>query len=113
MKAHVIDDGLVVNTIEVSSLDFMPNLIEATTGEIGWTYSNGNLNAPTVSISEEEKKLIIREKRNALLAESDWTQITDATVDKTAWATYRQSLRDITTHSNFPNLEDSDWPTAP
>jgi lipase chaperone LimK len=55
----------------------------------------------------------IRKKRNALLAESDWTQIADATVDKTAWATYRQSLRDITTHSNFPDLEDSDWPTAP
>ena len=55
----------------------------------------------------------IRKKRNALLAESDWTQITDATVDKTVWATYRQNLRDITTHSNFPNLEDSDWPTAP
>lgn len=55
----------------------------------------------------------VRKERNALLAESDWTQITDATVDKTAWATYRQSLRDITTHSNFPNLEDSDWPTAP
>ena len=55
----------------------------------------------------------VREKRNALLVESDWTQIADATVDKTAWATYRQSLRDITTYSNFPNLEDSDWPTAP
>lgn len=64
-----------------------------------------------VTISEEPNR--VREKRNALLAESDWTQITDATVDKTAWATYRQSLRDITTHSNFPNLEDSDWPTAP
>jgi len=55
----------------------------------------------------------VREKRNALLVESDWTQIADATVDKAAWATYRQSLRDITTHSNFPDLEDSDWPTAP
>jgi len=55
----------------------------------------------------------IREKRNALLAESDWTQITDATVDKTTWATYRTSLRNITTHSNFPDLEEADWPTKP
>ena len=65
----------------------------------------------TATISEEPNR--VREKRNALLAESDWTQITDATVDKTAWATYRTSLRDITTHSNFPDLEEADWPTKP
>ena len=28
-------------------------------------------------------------------------------------ATYRQALRDITTHENWPNLEDADWPTEP
>ncbi len=55
----------------------------------------------------------VRKTRNALLADSDWTQITDATVDKTTWATYRQSLRDITKHSNFPNLDSDDWPVAP
>jgi len=27
--------------------------------------------------------------------------------------TYRQALRDITTHSNWPNLEEGDWPTKP
>lgn len=26
---------------------------------------------------------------------------------------YRQALRDITTHANWPNLEESDWPTHP
>lgn len=55
----------------------------------------------------------VRKERNALLAECDWTQITDATVDKTTWATYRTSLRNITTHSNFPDLEEADWPTKP
>ena len=54
-----------------------------------------------------------RNKRNALLTESDWTQVADAPVDATAWATYRQALRDITTHSNWPNLEDADWPVKP
>lgn len=33
--------------------------------------------------------------RNRLLAESDWTQLPDATVDRNAWATYRQALRDF------------------
>jgi len=26
---------------------------------------------------------------------------------------YRQALRDITTHPNWPNLEESDWPVKP
>jgi hypothetical protein len=54
-----------------------------------------------------------RSKRNALLTESDWTQVADAPVDATAWATYRQALRDITTHANWPNLFEADWPVKP
>lgn len=41
MKAHVIENGKVVNTIEVDSLDFMPGLVEATDGGIGCDYVNG------------------------------------------------------------------------
>lgn len=41
MRAHQIENGVVVNTIEVESLDFMPGLVEATEGGIGWTYANG------------------------------------------------------------------------
>jgi len=37
----------------------------------------------------------MRNARNALLAESDWAMITDTPTDKTAWATYRQTLRDF------------------
>lgn len=44
----------------------------------------------------------IRQERNRLLAECDWTQLADAPVDDLAWATYRQSLRDITLQSGFP-----------
>lgn len=36
MLAHVVENGKVVNTIEVTSLDF-PNLIPALKGGIGWT----------------------------------------------------------------------------
>jgi hypothetical protein len=32
MRAHVIEDGVVTNTIIVDSLDFMPNLIDASLG---------------------------------------------------------------------------------
>jgi hypothetical protein len=37
----------------------------------------------------------IRLWRNRELAATDWTQIADAPTDKTAWATYRQALRDL------------------
>ena len=32
---------------------------------------------------------------------------------KQEWFTYRQALRDLPTHSNWPNLSDSDWPIKP
>ena len=37
----------------------------------------------------------MRRHRDRLLAESDWTQLPDAPVDRNAWATYRQALRDF------------------
>jgi hypothetical protein len=52
MRVHVITDGKVSNTIIVDSLDFMPNLVEATEGGIGWTYANGVFTAPPDPIPE-------------------------------------------------------------
>jgi hypothetical protein len=37
----------------------------------------------------------LRHWRDTELARTDWTQIADAPVDKRAWATYRQALRDL------------------
>lgn len=37
----------------------------------------------------------MRLHRNRLLAESDWTQLPDAPVNRQAWAQYRQALRDL------------------
>jgi len=57
-----------------------------------------------------------RAKRNQLLADSDWTQITDSALTdevKTSWATYRTALRALPEHTNWPNLEDADWPVSP
>jgi len=41
----------------------------------------------------------------------DWKSFYDAPVDKAAWATYRQSLRDVTAQSGFPYS--ITWPTNP
>lgn len=57
------------------------------------------------------KAIEIRSRRNALLVESDWTQLADSPTDKTAWATYRQALRDVTTQQGFP--WEVSWPVEP
>ncbi len=53
----------------------------------------------------------VRSTRDAKLAETDWTALTDVTM-AAEMTTYRQALRDITDHANFPHLQDSDWPEA-
>ena len=53
-----------------------------------------------------------RGERNRLLAETDWWGASDNTMTA-AQTTYRQALRDITDHANWPNLTASDWPTKP
>jgi hypothetical protein len=67
--------------------------------------------ASRARIKRANAEASVREKRNRLLAESDWTQVADAPVDKAAWAQYRQALRDITAQEGFP-LEVS-WPSQP
>ena len=53
-----------------------------------------------------------RTTRDAKLAETDFYALSDVTMSS-EMTTYRQALRDLPTHSNWPNLEDSDWPTKP
>lgn len=53
-----------------------------------------------------------RAARNQKLAETDFYALSDVTMSD-AMTTYRQALRDITGHDNWPNLADGDWPTKP
>lgn len=56
----------------------------------------------------------IRNIRNGLLLQSDWTQVTDSSLShekKTEWATYRQQLRDLMNDLTDPfNVN---WPIEP
>tara|TARA_R100001224_G_C3984689_1_gene137129 strand:- start:368 stop:865 length:498 start_codon:yes stop_codon:yes gene_type:complete len=54
----------------------------------------------------------LRVKRNTKLAETDFYALSDV-VMLSDMTTYRQALRDLPTHKNWPNLSDSDWPTKP
>ena len=53
-----------------------------------------------------------RSERDRLIAETDWWASSDLTMTAEQTA-YRQALRDITTHSNWPHLSEDDWPTKP
>ena len=59
----------------------------------------------------EQQFDFVRTVRNAELAASDWTQVADSTVDKTAWATYRQALRDLPASNKDPKK--IKFPTRP
>jgi hypothetical protein len=63
------------------------------------------------AMKDAEQAKSVRASRTQLLKDSDWTQIADSTADKTAWATYRQALRDITGQAGFPWT--ITWPDAP
>ena len=60
----------------------------------------------------EQAPILNRNLRFKLLHGTDWTGASDVTMTP-AMRTYRQALRDITTHANWPDLEESDWPTKP
>lgn len=59
----------------------------------------------------EANKRTMRSVRNEKLTLSDWTQVADAPVDKAAWATYRQALRDLPQQPGFPAAVE--WPHDP
>ena len=61
---------------------------------------------------DDEAAINNRTKRDTIIAETDWWAMSDNTM--TAEQTsYRQGLRDITSHANWPHLEEADWPTKP
>jgi len=61
---------------------------------------------------DDEAAERVRSERDRLLAETDWTGLSDVTMSA-EMTTYRQALRDITDHADFPYLNDEDWPQKP
>ncbi len=61
---------------------------------------------------DEEKAANNRLERNHRLTETDWWAVADRTMTSEETA-YRQALRDITSHANWPHLDEADWPTKP
>ncbi len=95
--------------------DYTKNIIEGTPTLIdGKYYQNWiQTNATESEIEQrlEDKWFEIREIRNQLLQECDWTQLGDISTEiKNLWSNYRQDLRDITNQTNPFNIT---WPVKP
>lgn len=64
-----------------------------------------------VTTTNETMWNIVKQRRNRLLLDCDWTQLPDVPLStKNNWAVYRQALRDITTQSDPFNIV---WPISP
>lgn len=61
-------------------------------------------------MNADAKAKSIRELRNQLLLETDWTANSDVTMSD-EMTTYRQALRDITNQADFPEVVT--FPTKP
>lgn len=113
MRYAIVENNLVVN-VAVSDNPLHPNWIQSDVAEINDRYENGTfIKYDPFSDPEFLEKLSneSRQVRNLLLTASDWTQLPDASVNKQAWADYRQALRDIPQQPEFPT--DISWPVAP
>ena len=81
MAEHKLVDGV---KIELTSQEIAQRQAEAT------AWANGAFDRAIAGL---------RQKRNSILASSDWTVLSDSPLSaelKTAWLEYRQDLRDIT-----------------
>ena len=95
--------------------DYTKNITEGTPILTdGIYYQNWNqTDASQIEINYrlENQWFIVRETRNELLAECDWTQLGDIpTETKELWTLYRAQLRDITSQ---PNPFSINWPVKP
>lgn len=78
---------------------------------LGPVFTDNEQEAAYKAMKDAEQAANVRHTRNEKLKDCDWTQLADSPVDKAAWATYRQALRDITAQAGFPWTVD--WPVAP
>jgi hypothetical protein len=82
------------------------------TDDEGVTHTKADQEAAYQADLDAKAAASVRTTRDAKLVETDWTGMYDVTMTM-EMATYRQALRDITAHANFPYLQETDWPTKP
>lgn len=121
MKTYIRLDGETVAAIVTSNIK-PDGYIEVNNRDLptdlfldmgAYTYDGVFFSKKVLGKEEERQKLSakVRVSRDRKLSACDWTQVSDAPVDHSAWAVYRQSLRDITEQAGFPY--EVVWPKLP
>jgi len=89
--------------------DEKPSLVKGT-----WTIDWTIVDRTTEEIATYDSDHAIHQRgiRNELISDTDFYALSDVTMSSDM-TTYRQALRDLPSHSNWPYLEDNDWPTKP
>ena len=109
MPVTILDMPSINNRTQKAEQASSPSLVDGA-WTIGWTTSSKT--SEETQAWDDSIALSNRGKRDGLIAETDFYALSDVTMSS-EMTTYRQALRDITAHENWPNLEDADWPTAP
>lgn len=125
-----------MDTASLASHGWLPITIEDVTFGQYETYGSTSYTITSTSVTESRSKRamtqeeintlldsvwsFIRAERDQKLRDSDWTQMSDSPLtnpEKGEWATYRQSLRDITSqplqYDGQTNTFSVTWPTEP
>jgi hypothetical protein len=88
------------------------NGVEQLDGKWYTKYSVSDMDAEAKTALDTQQAKSMRDQRDRLIAETDWTQGKDIADSVSAkYTTYRQALRDVPTQTGFP--WDVQWPTKP
>jgi len=116
-KGFILPDGKYIQVLDgnkASLSDYPKGTIEVPLKPFGdFEWDGSSWKAGPINLQELNTRISfeIRSQRDSLLKQSDWTQLPDAPVDQSAWATYRQALRDVPQQSGFP--DNVTWPEEP
>ena len=96
--------------------DRLTQKLEGTTpfvdGDFVTTVRVVSLTADEITANKASSLSQIRSQRNQLLSDTDWSQITDSTANKSAYAVYRTQLRDVpATIGDADPRTWTDWPS--
>ena len=109
------ESGWVLNGNNYSDLEWLDKTQTKPTED--------EINAKITELEVAEPFRLLREERNKLIAETDWTQLKDISLDSIReknWKEYRQALRDLP-NSSTPKLDSNGnldmssvtWPDKP
>jgi len=111
----LIEWGVNLVTPTPKPNDYTKNITEGTPTLSGDSYiqvwNQSNASTDEINSRIENQWIEIRNLRDSLLAESDWTNLADSPqASNNDWKVYRQALRDITNQSDPFNIT---WPVKP